>query len=93
MSAASFAAIAPGQQAVVTGAASGIGLAAARALAARGLRVALLDRPDTLFGMSPDWVSLSDADKAKVVAEARWMAGGRPILPIRSTALIAVAER
>lgn len=45
MSVASFAAIAPDRQAVVTGAASGIGLAAARAFAAQGMRVALLDRP------------------------------------------------
>ncbi|GAA3720772.1 hypothetical protein GCM10022268_31300 [Sphingomonas cynarae] len=45
MSAVSFAAIAPGKLAVVTGGASGIGLAAARAFAARGMRVAILDRP------------------------------------------------
>jgi len=42
---ASFAAIAPGNLAVVTGAASGIGRAAARALADRGMRVVLVDRP------------------------------------------------
>lgn len=40
----SGAAIAPGKLAVVTGAASGIGLAAARAFAERGMRVALVDR-------------------------------------------------
>lgn len=44
MSAESFAAIAPGNLAVVTGAASGIGLAAARAFAAAGMRVVLIDR-------------------------------------------------
>ena len=45
MSAVSFAAIAPGHLAVVMGGASGIGLAAARAFAARGTRVAIHDRP------------------------------------------------
>ena len=45
MTAPSFAAIAPGNLAVVTGGASGIGLAAARAFAARGMRVAIVDRP------------------------------------------------
>ena len=44
MSTASFAAIAPGNLAVVTGAAGGIGLAAARAFAAAGMRVVLVDR-------------------------------------------------
>jgi NAD(P)-dependent dehydrogenase (short-subunit alcohol dehydrogenase family) len=44
MSTASFAAIAPGNLAVVTGAAGGIGLAAARAFAAAGMRVVLIDR-------------------------------------------------
>ncbi len=45
MSVPSFAAIAPGALAVVTGGASGIGLAAAQAFAARGMRVAILDQP------------------------------------------------
>ena len=39
----SYSAIGPGRVAVITGAASGIGLAAARALAARGMRVAIAD--------------------------------------------------
>lgn len=47
MTAASFAAITPGNAAVVTGGASGVGLAAARAFAARGMRVAIPDRPGT----------------------------------------------
>ncbi|GLS45224.1 class I SAM-dependent methyltransferase [Methylobacterium brachythecii] len=57
------------------------------------LDIAMLDEPDTLFGMSPDWAGLTAEDKEAVVAEARRMAGTRPILPIPSTALIAVAER
>lgn len=57
------------------------------------LDMAALGDPDTLFGMSPDWTSLNDAEKAAVVAEVRRMADGRSILPIPSTALIAAAIR
>lgn len=57
------------------------------------LEVAALDTPDELFGMSPDWISLDDAEKAAVVAEVRAMAGERAVLPIPSTALIGVAVR
>ncbi len=57
------------------------------------LDVAALAEPDTLFGMSPDWTSLDPAEKDAVIAEVRHMAGNRAILPIASTALIAVAER
>jgi ubiquinone/menaquinone biosynthesis C-methylase UbiE len=57
------------------------------------LEVAALTDPDALFGMSPDWGSLTDAEKAAVIAEVRQMAGDRRILPIPSTALIAVAQR
>jgi NAD(P)-dependent dehydrogenase (short-subunit alcohol dehydrogenase family) len=52
MSTPSFAAIAPGKLAVITGGASGIGLAAARALAACGMRIALLDRPGDALEMA-----------------------------------------
>jgi len=57
------------------------------------LDITALAEPDALFGMSPDWTSLSDAEKATVIAEVRKMAGDRAILPIPSTALIAVAQR
>lgn len=56
------------------------------------LDVAALAEPDTLFGKSPDWAALSDADKAAVIFEIRQMAGDRSDLPVPSTALIAVAE-
>lgn len=57
------------------------------------LGVSQLDTPDELFGMSPDWVALDDGQRAEVVAEVRRMAEGRAVLPIPSTALIAVARR
>jgi ubiquinone/menaquinone biosynthesis C-methylase UbiE len=57
------------------------------------LDVAALAEPDTLFGMSPDWINLSDANKLAVIAEVRRMAGDRRILPVPSTALIGVAQR
>ncbi len=57
------------------------------------LDVAALAEPNTLFGMSPNWTSLDQAEKDAVIAEVRDMAGNRAILPIASTALIAVAER
>jgi SAM-dependent methyltransferase len=57
------------------------------------VEIARLADPDTLFGMSPDWTGLSDAEKAQVIAEVRRLAGDRPILPVPSTALIAVATR
>jgi ubiquinone/menaquinone biosynthesis C-methylase UbiE len=56
------------------------------------LDVAALAEPDTLFGMSPDWTSLDEAEKDAVIAEVRQMLGGSSILPIPSTALIAVAR-
>lgn len=57
------------------------------------LDIGQLDTPEKLFGMSPDWAVLDDVQQAEVVAEVCRMAGGRTILPIPSTALIAVAER
>ena len=57
------------------------------------LDVSALDEPDTLFSMSPDWVSLTPDEKAEVVEQVRRRAAGRPILPIPSTALIGVATR
>lgn len=49
--------------------------------------------PDSLFGMSPDWTSLGQAEKDAVIVEVRQMAGESAFLPVSSTALIAVAQR
>ena len=57
------------------------------------LDIAALADPDKLFGPAPDWTRLDDSEKAAVVAEIRQLAGDRTILPIPSTALIAVAKR
>lgn len=57
------------------------------------LLVESLDEPDRLFGMSEDWISLTEAERAEVVREAQSMALGQPILRIASTALIGVAIR
>lgn len=57
------------------------------------LETAALAEPDTLFGMSPDWTSLSEGEKAAVVAEVWEFAADRAVLPIPSTALIATARR
>lgn len=57
------------------------------------LEVSQLAAPDTLFGMSPDWRELSGDEKAAVVDEVRRMAGRRTVLPVPSTALVAVARR
>jgi ubiquinone/menaquinone biosynthesis C-methylase UbiE len=57
------------------------------------LDLAALAEPDSLFGMSPDWTSLDQADKDAVIVEVRRMADGSAFLPIPSTALIAMAQR
>jgi len=57
------------------------------------LEIARLNDPDSLFGMSPDWTSLDETEKAAVIVEVHTLAAGRDVLPIPSSALIAVAER
>lgn len=76
MSTSSFEAIAPGNLAVVTGGASGIGLAAARAFAARGMRIALVDRPGdpldeaaaSIHGATAHGVDVADATAMRALA-------------------------
>jgi NAD(P)-dependent dehydrogenase (short-subunit alcohol dehydrogenase family) len=73
----SHAAIAPGQTAVITGAASGIGLAAAKALSAIGMSIAMIDLPGpalekaaaTLPGARDFPVDVSDQKGVTAVAE------------------------
>lgn len=57
------------------------------------LDLAALTEPDSVFGMSPDWISLNQTEKDAVIAEVRQMAGESAFLPISSTALIGVARR
>lgn len=57
------------------------------------LDMALLDDPKALFGPSPDWTNLEEAEQAAILSIIRERAAGRPELPIPSTALIAVAQR
>lgn len=56
------------------------------------LRMTDLD-PETQFGLSEDWGALGPDDREAVVDEVRRRAGGREVLPVPSTALIAVAAR
>lgn len=57
------------------------------------LDLSALAEPDSLFGMSPDWTSLDQAEKVAVIEEVRRMGGGSAFLPIPSTALVAVTQR
>lgn len=57
------------------------------------LQMHKLDDPETQFGLSEDWGELDADQKAMVIAEVRRRADGRPVLPVPSTALIAVASR
>ncbi|NIJ19741.1 ubiquinone/menaquinone biosynthesis C-methylase UbiE [Sphingomonas naasensis] len=56
------------------------------------LRMTNLD-PETQFGLSEDWGALGPDDQQKVIDEVYRRAGGRNVLPVPSTALIAVARR
>ncbi|WP_240700187.1 class I SAM-dependent methyltransferase [Sphingomonas gei] len=49
--------------------------------------------PETQFGLSEDWAALGAVDQKAVIDEVYRRAGGREVLPVPSTALIAVATR
>ncbi|MET1755703.1 class I SAM-dependent methyltransferase [Novosphingobium sp. RD2P27] len=57
------------------------------------LDLTALNEPASVFGMSPDWISLDQTEKDAVIAEVWQMAGESAFLPISSTALIGVARR
>ncbi len=78
-------AIVPGRTAVITGGASGIGLAAAQALAAQGMAVALIDLPGprldaAVAGLGPQarGFAADVADRAAVLAVAGDVAAAMP---------------
>jgi len=49
--------------------------------------------PETQFGLSEDWATLGPDDQRAVIDEVHRRADGRDVLPVPSTALIAVATR
>jgi ubiquinone/menaquinone biosynthesis C-methylase UbiE len=49
--------------------------------------------PETQFGLSEDWAALGAGDQQAVIDEVYRRADGRDVLPVPSTALIAVAVR
>ncbi len=49
--------------------------------------------PETQFGLSEDWATLGPDDQKAVIDEVYRRADGREVLPVPSTALIAVATR
>lgn len=74
-----------GTSALITGGASGLGLASARALAKRGAHVTILDLPTSAgaevaesFGGSADFVAADVTDEVSVAA-ARPGRGSRPV--------------
>jgi NAD(P)-dependent dehydrogenase (short-subunit alcohol dehydrogenase family) len=62
-------ALAPGRTAVITGAASGIGLAAAAALAGQGMAVALIDLPGDRLDAARDQISAAGARAVAIGAD------------------------
>jgi NAD(P)-dependent dehydrogenase (short-subunit alcohol dehydrogenase family) len=79
-------ALQPGNAAVVTGAASGIGLAAAHRLAALGLNVMLSDRPGAALDRAKEDVAARASNRAQIHAFAADVADPAQLVALREAA-------
>jgi NAD(P)-dependent dehydrogenase (short-subunit alcohol dehydrogenase family) len=78
-------ALAPGRVAVITGAASGIGLACARRFAALGLKLCLVDLPgEALTAAQAELSSLAPGGSSAVMAEAVDVSDAEAVLGVKA---------
>ena len=80
-------ALQPGGTAVITGAASGIGLAASRHFAANGMNVVMADRPGAALETARAQVGAVATDAARLVAVATDVSNAGDMLALRDAAL------